>query len=52
VSHIQDPECGKQPYADEASEFTEVELEDKEVELEFAEERTDQYRPPTRRILV
>lgn len=38
-----DPECGKQPYADEATAFTTRELEDQEVELEFDEERTDQY---------
>lgn len=38
-----DSECGKQPYADEASAFTTRELEDQEVELEFDEERADQY---------
>ena len=36
-----DPDCGEQPYADEASEFTEAELEGEEVELEFDQERTD-----------
>jgi micrococcal nuclease len=38
-----DPECGKQPYSDQASEFTTDELEDKEVDLEFDEERTDRF---------
>jgi micrococcal nuclease len=38
-----DPECGEQPYGDEASEFTEAELEGEEVDLEFDEEREDRY---------
>jgi micrococcal nuclease len=38
-----DPECGKQPYADEATAFTTSELDGEQVELEFDEERTDQY---------
>ena len=38
-----DPDCGVQPYGDEASEFTESELEGEEVELEFDEDREDRY---------
>lgn len=40
---LRDPECGEQPYADEASQFTTSELESEQVELEFDEERTDPY---------
>lgn len=38
-----DPDCGKQPYADEATAFTTSELEGEQVELEFDEEREDRY---------
>jgi micrococcal nuclease len=38
---MRDPDCGEQPYADEAKAFTTSELEGEEVELEFDEERTD-----------
>ena len=38
-----DPDCGEQPYADEALEFTRSQLEGEEVELEFDVEKTDRY---------
>jgi micrococcal nuclease len=38
-----DPDCGKQPYADEAKAFTTSELQGQEVGLEFDVERTDRY---------
>ena len=38
-----DPDCGVQPYGDEASAFTASELQGQEVELEFDEEKTDRY---------
>lgn len=38
-----DPDCGVQPYGEEASKFTKGELEGEEVELEFDVERTDRY---------
>src|SRR5918994_6277826 len=37
------PDCGEQPYADEAFEFTRSQLEGEEVELEFDEQRKDRY---------
>ncbi len=39
----QRPECGEQPYADEASEFTTAELQGQQVDLAFDVERTDRY---------
>ena len=38
-----DPDCGEQPYADEALEFTRSQLEGEEVELEFDVEKIDRY---------
>jgi micrococcal nuclease len=38
-----DPECGEQPLAAEAREFTTTELDGQEVDLEFDEDRTDRY---------
>jgi len=37
------PDCGEQPYADEAFEFTRAQLEGEEVELEFDVQREDRY---------
>jgi micrococcal nuclease len=38
-----DPDEGVEPYGEEASTYALTELEGEEVELEFGEERTDQY---------
>ena len=38
-----DPDCGAQPYGDEAKAFTTSELQGEEVGLEFDVERTDRY---------
>lgn len=38
------PRCPEQPYGKEASDFTKEQLEGKEVELEFDEDRTDDSR--------
>jgi micrococcal nuclease len=38
-----DPDCGAQPHADEASAFTEAQLESEEVEIEFDIEKKDRY---------
>jgi micrococcal nuclease len=38
-----DPDCGAQPYADEASAFTEAQLEGEEVEIKFDIEKKDRY---------
>jgi micrococcal nuclease len=39
-----DPDCGKQPYGEEASDFTESRLKNQEVGLEFDVEKTDRYK--------
>ena len=38
-----DPDCGKQPYSDQAKAFTTAQLQGQEVGLEFDVERTDRY---------
>jgi micrococcal nuclease len=38
-----DPDCGKQPYSDRATEFTRSRLQGQTVELEFDMEGTDPY---------
>jgi micrococcal nuclease len=38
-----DPDCGKQPYADEAKTFTTSRLQRQQVGLEFDVEKTDRY---------
>ncbi len=38
-----DPNCGKQPYGNEATAFTTSELQGQEIGLEFDVERTDRY---------
>jgi micrococcal nuclease len=40
---INDPECGEQPLAAQAREFTTTELDGQEVDLEFDEDRIDRY---------
>src|SRR5918995_148507 len=37
------PDCGEQPYADEAFEFTRAQLEGEEVEVEFDVQKKDRY---------
>jgi micrococcal nuclease len=39
-----DPDCGKQPYSDQATAFTTSRLQGQEVGLEFDVERTDRYK--------
>jgi endonuclease YncB( thermonuclease family) len=43
TSALNDPECGEQPLAAEAREFTTRELEGQQVDLELDEDRIDPY---------